>query len=91
MWSSIRRPGKFSKKGGNLAPKTTATSAAASAAMHAVLSGADEFQPPYIKNVLNQNTENEEKSDSRDSIPLHPLLLDGSSTHHSVRVFNANE
>uniref|UniRef100_A0A1Q3G4E2 Voltage-dependent L-type calcium channel subunit alpha n=2 Tax=Culex tarsalis TaxID=7177 RepID=A0A1Q3G4E2_CULTA len=91
MWSSIRRPGQFSKKGGNVAPKTSATSAAASAAMHAVLSGADEFQPPYIKNGFNQKSKNGEKCDSPDSIPLHPLLLDGSSTNHSGRVFNAND
>lgn len=91
MWSSIRRPGQFSKKGGNVAPKTSATSAAASAAMHAVLSGADEFQPQYIKNGFNHKTKTGENCDSPDSIPLHPLLLDGRSTNQSGRVYNAND
>lgn len=47
VWSSIRRPGPFGNKqkwSGN--HKMSATSAAASAAMHTVLSGANENQKP---------------------------------------------
>ncbi|XP_062707905.1 muscle calcium channel subunit alpha-1 isoform X1 [Aedes albopictus] len=90
MWSSIRRPGQFPKKGSNVAPKTSATSAAATAAMHAVLSGAEAYKAPYcqINNGFNRMAKNEP---AHDNIPLHPLLLDGSNTAQTGRVYNANE
>lgn len=91
MWSSIRRPGNFPKIGGNIAPKTSATSAAATAAMHAVLSGADDFQTPYIKNGLNHKVKLGKKGVSSDNIPLYPLLLDGNNIQQSERVNNLNE
>ncbi|EAT36648.1 AAEL011280-PA, partial [Aedes aegypti] len=90
MWSSIRRPGQFPKKGNNVAPKTSATSAAATAAMHAVLSGAEAYKAPYcqINNGFNRMAKNEP---AHDNIPLYPLLLDGSNTAQTGRVYNANE
>lgn len=90
MWSSIRRPSQFSKKGNNVAPKTSATTAAAAAAMHAVLSGAEAYKVPYcqINNGFNRIAKNEPV---HDNIPLHPLLLDGSNNAQTGRVFNANE
>lgn len=90
MWSSIRRPGQFPKKGNNVAPKTSATSAAATAAMHAVLSGAEAYKAPYcqINNGFNRMAKNEP---AHDNIPLHPLLLDGSNTAQTGRVYNAND
>ncbi|XP_058840081.1 mucin-2-like, partial [Topomyia yanbarensis] len=91
MWSSIRRPGQFPKKGNNVAPQTSATSIAATAAMHAVLSGPDGCKSPYglINNGFNRITkkmENDSKNTTRENIPLHPLLLDGSSGDQTGRL-----
>ncbi|XP_055528611.1 uncharacterized protein LOC129720826 isoform X2 [Wyeomyia smithii] len=95
MWSSIRRPGQFSRKG-NVAPKTSATSVAATSAMQAVLSGADGYKSSYssITNGfgrISRCVTDDANVSAPDNIPLHPLLLDGSSGRQTSRVFNSND
>ncbi|XP_058464839.1 muscle calcium channel subunit alpha-1 isoform X1 [Malaya genurostris] len=75
MWTTIRKPAQFPKKGNNVAPKSSVTSAAATSAMHAVISA---------KTVSHD-------SNYSDNIPLHPLLLDGSSINQTGRIYNSNE
>ncbi|XP_055631874.1 muscle calcium channel subunit alpha-1 isoform X2 [Toxorhynchites rutilus septentrionalis] len=92
MWSSIRRPGQFPKKGNNVAPKTSATTVAATAAMHAVLSGAEGCKTQYshINNGFNRISKKVTSDAKSDNIPLHPLILDGSNVNQTSRVYNAN-
>ncbi|XP_053684165.1 muscle calcium channel subunit alpha-1 isoform X3 [Sabethes cyaneus] len=96
MWSSIRRPGQFPKKNNNIAPRASATSAAATAAMQAVFSGAEGYRSSYcnINNGINRMARcisGDANMLVHDNIPLHPLLLDGSSGNQTGRVYNANE
>ncbi|XP_055598215.1 muscle calcium channel subunit alpha-1 isoform X2 [Uranotaenia lowii] len=93
MWSSIRRPGQFPKKTNNVAPKASATSAAATAAMHAVFSGAEGYTSSTYRQMSNgfgRLTNNASSDIKIDNIPLHPLLLDGSSMEQTGRVYNSN-